>query len=196
MLTEALLSGEETVCAEYQPVHPDGGRQSAMIQWVVGFPKDRWETLYNTVAAKFGAMEINHVNHPHTGTRLLGCACVIRAEPEDWLEGEVQLGVWVASWFSWAFEERSGDLNPPPMVGIIPVGDVWRFYIIYGISETSEDGERGPLSEVRVWGPLPELTGRLTGDKSGCYNLLQTLRRVMEYITGWYIDELQESVFA
>ncbi|KAI9046026.1 uncharacterized protein KD926_005973 [Aspergillus affinis] len=143
------------------------------IDWVVGFPKERWESLYASAAAKFRSAFINHVDHPHTGTQVLGCGCEIKPPDGDLVEAQVQLGVWAAGFYSWAFQ------NPPPMVGFIPIGQCWDFYIIYAVQEETDGGQLPKLGEVRVWGPLSELAGR-TSNEGTCYSLVKSLRRVMD----------------
>ncbi|KAH8429211.1 uncharacterized protein LDX57_006878 [Aspergillus melleus] len=144
----------ETASA-YQPLYTARDHYDRKIDWVVGFPEEQWESLYGSAAAKFRSPFINHLDHPHTGTQVLGCGCVIKLRDGNLLEAQVQLGV-----FSWAFQHRSGTQNPPPMIRIISVGDIWGFYIIYAVQEEANDGVKRDVGEVRVWGPFPELGGR------------------------------------
>ncbi|GAB1193964.1 hypothetical protein APSETT444_003201 [Aspergillus pseudonomiae] len=151
-------------------------------------PLEAWGMFTNGYA--------NHVDHPHTGTQVLGAGCEIKPKYGNLLEAEIQLGVWTAGLFSWAFEHRVGPDLPPPLVGFISVGESWEFYIIYGVpTEVGEDNELPGLAEVHVWGPLSDLAGRTSTEKT-CTALAQTLRRVMEYICGDYIERLEASVIA
>lgn len=184
----------EMVGAEYQPRYTTRDSCNRKIDWVVGFPKEQWESLYARAISKYPDGYLNHVDHPHTGTQVLGCGCEIKPPNGDLIEAQVQLGVWMAGFFSWAFRNWSGDQTPPPTVGFIPVGETWGFYIVYGVQEGTDHHGQRKLGEVCVWGPLPELDGRPTSDKL-CSSLVKTLRRVMEYLCGRYVVQLQESVF-
>ncbi|KNG88153.1 hypothetical protein ANOM_003362 [Aspergillus nomiae NRRL 13137] len=109
----------------------------------------------------------NHVDHPHTGAQVLGAGCEIKPKYGNLLEAEIQPGVWAAGLFSWAFEHRVGPDLPPPLVGFISVGESWEFYIIYGVpTEVGEDNELPGLAEVHVWGPLSDLAGRTSTEKT------------------------------
>ncbi|KAK1142935.1 hypothetical protein N8T08_007176 [Aspergillus melleus] len=176
----------ETASA-YQPLYTARDHCNRNIDWVVGFPEEQWETFYGSAAAKFRSPFINHVDHPHTGTQVLGCGCVIKPPGGNLLEAQVQLGVWTAGFFSWAFQHRSGTQSPPPMIGIISVGDIWGFYIVYAVQQEADDGVNRDVGEVRVWGPLPELGGRCSTQKMSVM-LVKNVRRVMEYVCGGYID--------
>lgn len=182
------------VGTEYQPRYTARDRCNRKIDWVVGFPKERWQSVYANTAAKFAGNYINHVDHPHTGRQVLGCCCEIKPPNGNLFEAQVQLGVWMAGFFSWAFQHRSGTQTPPPMVGLIPAGEIWGFYIVYGVQEGIDNNGQPKLGEVRVWGPLPELNGQPTNEKL-CSSLVKTLHRVMEYLCGRYIDQLQRSIF-
>ena len=147
------------------------------------------------VANKFPNGYVNHVDHSHTGTHVLGLGSEIKPKYGNLIEAEVQLGVWMAGFFSWAFRHRTGSEIPPPMVGYISVGESWEIYIVHGVAEeTIIDGTQ-KLGEVRVWGPLSELAGRTSNNRT-CLALAKTLRQVMVYLCGEYIDQLQKAVIS
>ncbi|OOF99852.1 hypothetical protein ASPCADRAFT_402518 [Aspergillus carbonarius ITEM 5010] len=185
----------ESVGTEYQPRYTARDRCNRKIDYVVGFPKDHWEELYMKVANKFPNGYVNHVDHSHTGTHVLGLGSEIKPKYGNLIEAEVQLGVWMAGFFSWAFRHRTGSEIPPPMVGYISVGESWEIYIVHGVAEeTIIDGTQ-KLGEVRVWGPLSELAGRTSNNRT-CLALAKTLRQVMVYLCGEYIDQLQKAVIS
>ncbi|KAJ5627238.1 hypothetical protein N7528_004665 [Penicillium herquei] len=184
----------ESVRSCYQPQYTTRDRCNRKIDYVVGFPSESWQELYEKANIKFTDGYSNHVDHVHTGTSVIGVGIGVKPQYGNRMEAEVQLGAWMAGHFLWAFEHRGPEI-PPPMVGIISVGETWDFYITYGVpAEASNDDPLSPLEEVHVWGPFSDLSGRTSTDKA-CVDLSQTLHRIMEYMCNDYLESLGRSVF-
>ncbi|KAL2812681.1 hypothetical protein BDW59DRAFT_36804 [Aspergillus cavernicola] len=181
----------ETVDVRYQPKYTARDTFNRKLDLVVGLPIEKWARQYEAIAAvgiDGSAPSINqsmsHIDHPHTGDRLLGIGFEVKASDGNLDEAEVQLGVWMAGLVSWMWERRCGTPTPPPVIGCISIGDQLDFYIVYGV-----EGANGELDRVCVWGPLSDLSGRLGSHKSTCA-LIKTMRRVMQYTSGRYVDLL------
>ncbi|KAJ5720641.1 uncharacterized protein N7483_008575 [Penicillium malachiteum] len=145
----------ESVRSCYQPQYTARDRCNRKIDYVIGFPSDSWQKLYRKASIKFEDGYFNHVDHVHTGTQILGVGIQVKPQYGNRMEAEVQLGAWVAGHFLWAFEHRAGTEIPPPMVGIISVGETWDFYIIYGVSaEAIHDDPLSKLEESARLGPI------------------------------------------
>ncbi|KAB8068203.1 hypothetical protein BDV29DRAFT_195839 [Aspergillus leporis] len=129
----------ESIVTEYQPQYTVWDRCSLKIDYVVGFPKEQWENLYDKVATRFPSGYVNHVDHPHRETQILGMGCVVKPCDGNRIEAEIQLGVWMTGYLSGAFEHRTGQGLPPRLVGCISVGDYWDYYIIYGVQDEAGD---------------------------------------------------------
>ncbi|PYH89072.1 hypothetical protein BO71DRAFT_488259 [Aspergillus ellipticus CBS 707.79] len=140
---------------------------------------------------------LSHINHPHTGNRLLGMGVSVKAPDGNLIEAQVQLAVWMAGLVRWGFEQRpsclssaasiargAGGAVPPPVVGCTVVGEDWKFYIVFGVA-----GVDDALGEVRVWGPFSRLYSQTTTEEDTTA-LVKRLRRVMQYMRGPFVEQL------
>ncbi|KGO69805.1 hypothetical protein PITC_042680 [Penicillium italicum] len=171
----------ESVDPQYQPRYTARDSYNRKIDLVVGLPVNAWEVEYEQAGLHTPGKHFSHMNHPHTGKRVLGPGVEIKAADGNLVEAHVQLGVWMAGLIMWAFGQRNSVRDLPPLVGFTAVGEDWKFYIAFGVEGS------GVLKEVRIWGPLSDLDGRTTSVKH-TRSLLKTLRRVMEYTIGQYKD--------
>ncbi|PWY67514.1 hypothetical protein BO70DRAFT_345297 [Aspergillus heteromorphus CBS 117.55] len=187
----------ESVGAKYLPRYTAKDTVSRTIDLVVGLPKEPWISEYERIDIDAAGRDLSHVDHPHTGKRLLGLGLEAKAPEGNLVEAQVQLAVWMAGLVVWGFDQRppsmpsaasvargDGAPIPPPVVGCTIVGEDWKFYIVYGAAGVDDS-----LSEVRVWGPLARLNSQTTTEEDTT-TLLRRLRRVMQYIQGPYLEKL------
>ncbi|KAB8273885.1 hypothetical protein BDV30DRAFT_238133 [Aspergillus minisclerotigenes] len=174
--------GTESVVPKYLPRYTAKNTFNRKIDLVVGLPKEAWKEKYKRVGIDIFGRDLSHVDHPHTGKRLLGLGVEVKPLDGNLIVAHVQLAVWMAGLMSWAsFSQYRGasSVSPPPTVGCTVIG-----YIIYGVVSTSSQ-----LSEVRVWGPFSALEGQ-TMDEYGVTVLASRLHRVMQYICTTYTGQL------
>ncbi|KAL4931263.1 uncharacterized protein BDV17DRAFT_256380 [Aspergillus undulatus] len=178
----------DAIDPKYQPKPTSRDGYNRKIDLVVGLPVNEWSSQYHAISAAMPDQTMNHVAHVHTGSRLLGAGVEAKAPDGNQVEAEVQLGIWMSGLVSWMWERRNRIVSPPPVVGCICVGDRWDFYVIYGL-----EGPDAALSEVCVWGPLADLSCRMSSHRSSSI-LLKRLRRVFQYVCGRYADLLLDSI--
>ncbi|PWY88611.1 hypothetical protein BO94DRAFT_565484 [Aspergillus sclerotioniger CBS 115572] len=174
----------ELANAKYLPRFANG-TFSPKFDLVVGLPTEPWKAEYEQAGIDIFDRDLSHVDHPHTGKRILGLGMKVKAYGGNLIEAQVELAAWMAGLVSWGFASRcepsesaeDASALPPPIVGCT-------FYIVYGIA-----GPSNQLSEVRIWGPLSDLSGQATSEKHTTA-LADTLRRVMQYIQGSYAEQL------
>ncbi|CAG8408312.1 unnamed protein product [Penicillium salamii] len=172
----------ESVDSRHQPRYTAHDTVNRQVDLVVGLPVELWEVDYEQAGLNTHGKSFSHIDHPHTGKRIIGPGIAIQAADGNLMEAQVQLGVWMAGLLMWAFAQRSVE-DLPPLVGCTVIGEDWKFYIAVGSGP-------GVLEEVRIWGPLSDLDG-CTATVKHTMSLLGTLRRVMEYTIGQY----QEGMF-
>ncbi|XHF98426.1 hypothetical protein AWENTII_001978 [Aspergillus wentii] len=151
-----------------------------------------WKTEYERAGINDLGRDLSHVDHPHTGCRLLGLGVEVKGPDGSLIEAQVQLAVWMAGLVSWGFANRTSHNNRecvlPPMMGCTVVGEDWKLYIVYGIA-----GPSSQLSEVRLWGPHSVLKGETTSEIDATI-LARRLRRVMQYISTSYAERLVSTI--
>ncbi|PYH68277.1 uncharacterized protein BO88DRAFT_342612 [Aspergillus vadensis CBS 113365] len=177
----------EPVRDKYLPANSARGMFNHKVDLVVGLPKEPWKESYTLAGIDIPDRELSHIEHAHTGKRLLGLGVKVKGFDGTRAEARVQLGVWMAGLMSWAhdsYRHVCPDIPPPPVIGCTVVGSVWRFYIIYAMGCSS-----GKLRDVYIWGPIPELEGDATSRKR-MLELVITLNRVMQYIRWNYAPQM------
>ncbi|OJZ89770.1 hypothetical protein ASPFODRAFT_129429 [Aspergillus luchuensis CBS 106.47] len=173
----------EPVRDKYLPAHSAREMFNHNLDLVVGLPKEPWKECYRLAGIDIPDREMSHIEHAHTGKRLLGLGVKVKGLDGTSAEARVQLGVWMAGLMSWAhdsYRHVCPGNPPPPIIGCTVVGPIWKFYIIYAMGCSS-----GTLKDVYVWGPIPELEGDATSRKC-MLELVITLNRVMQYIRQDY----------
>lgn len=99
------------------------------INLVAGLLKEPWEAEYESAGLDIYTRDLSHVDHAHTGKRLLGLGVEMKAPDRNAIEAQVQLAVWMAGLVSWGFSSRrfsAGPLKlPPPIIGYTVVGKTW-----------------------------------------------------------------------
>ncbi|KAI9734026.1 MAG: hypothetical protein M1834_002683 [Cirrosporium novae-zelandiae] len=118
-------------------------------------------------------------------SRQLFCACVeVKKHSGDLSQAEEQLRAWVASYGKWvqSFANTKPIESIPPVLCMIVVGDVWRFYLAFWCKK---DWGRGiylkpNFDHLYLWGPLPMLT-QTTESYYSTLRLMQQLRKVASY---------------
>ncbi|KAL4782622.1 hypothetical protein BJX76DRAFT_349255 [Aspergillus varians] len=185
---EVLGVQADTVDSRYQPKPTSQDNYNRKIDLAIGLAVDKWSSQYNAISAGAPDQTMNHVTHVHTGSRLLAVGVEAKGPDGNQVEAEVQLGIWMSGLVSWMWGRQNTVVSPPPVVGCICVGDRWDFYVIYGL-----EGPDAGLSEVCVWGPLPDLGCRMNSHRSS-FTLIKTLRRVFHYVCGRYVDLLLDSI--
>ncbi|KAE8401193.1 hypothetical protein BDV37DRAFT_285893 [Aspergillus pseudonomiae] len=181
----------ESVYSKYLPRYTAKDTFNRKIDLVVGLPKESWKEEYERVGIDAIGRDLSHIDHPHTGKRLLGLGVEVKPLGGNLIEAQVQLSVWMTGLMSWAYSSQhqgGTHVSPPPIVGCTVLGEDWKFYIIYGVAGASQQ-----LSEVRVWGPFSVLEGQ-TMDERGVAALALRLRRVMQYIRTSYTEQLLSTI--
>lgn len=182
-----VYSQTETVDVKYQPRYTARDTYNRKIDLVVGLPEKDWTTYYNRLDAYIPDHQFSHIAHSHTGARVLGFGCEVKAPDGNFIEAEVQLGVWMSGLFSWMLQHRREAIPLPPVVGCVSMGSNWEFYIAYYVEETHDSPL--PTPQVCIWGPLSDLCGR--GPSHRAVRTLATrLRRVMRYVCGDFTEQL------
>lgn len=131
----------EPVRDRYLPRHSARGMFNHNLDLVVGLPKETWGDHYRLAGIDIHNRDLSHIEHAHTGKRLLGLGVKVKPLDGNCAEAQAQLAVWMAGLMSWAYESSRHaypGIPPPPIVGCTVVGPVWRFYIIYAMAESSE----------------------------------------------------------
>ncbi|KAF7626199.1 hypothetical protein AFLA_013594 [Aspergillus flavus NRRL3357] len=157
----------ESVVPKYLPRYTAKNTFNRKIDLIVGLPKEAWNEKYKRAGIDIFGRDLSHVDHPHTGKRLLGLGVEVKPLDGNLIVAQVQLAVFMAGLMSWAYSSQyrgASSVSPPPIVGCT-------------------------LSEVRVWGPFSALECQ-TMDECGVTVLASRLRRVMQYICTTYTEQL------
>ncbi|GLA89954.1 hypothetical protein AtubIFM56815_005498 [Aspergillus tubingensis] len=85
----------EPVRDKYLPVHSARGMFNHKVDLVVGLPKEPWKESYTLAGIDIPDRELSHIEHPHTGKRLLGLGVKVKGFDGTRDEARVQLGyIW------------------------------------------------------------------------------------------------------
>ena len=135
-------SQTESVDPRYQPTYTARDTYNRKVDLVVGLPVHLWKSDYERAGLNTPGKCFSHINHPHTGKRILGPGVEIKAADGNLVEAQVQLGVWMAGLLMWAFAQNKTVKDLPPLLGCTAVGEDWKFYIAVGVEGS------GVLEEV------------------------------------------------
>ncbi|QMW36710.1 hypothetical protein G4B84_012239 [Aspergillus flavus NRRL3357] len=76
--------------------------------WNLGvwLPKEAWNEKYKRAGIDIFGRDLSHVDHPHTGKRLLGLGVEVKPLDGNLIVAQVQLAVFMAGLMSWAYSSQ------------------------------------------------------------------------------------------
>ncbi|KOC18786.1 hypothetical protein AFLA70_4g008791 [Aspergillus flavus AF70] len=92
----------------------------------VGLPKEAWNEKYKRAGIDIFGRDLSHVDHPHTGKRLLGLGVEVKPLDGNLIVAQVQLAVFMAGLMSWVYSSQyrgASSVSPPPIVGCTVIGE-------------------------------------------------------------------------
>ncbi|KAJ6184064.1 hypothetical protein N7519_005365 [Penicillium mononematosum] len=156
------------------------------IDIVFEFPRALWKFQYKAAGAEENDM--SHISNTYGGPGF-----VVKSVDVDILESQIELGVWMAGYLTWLTSHHNRNIDITPLGGCTVRGDVWDFYVAFGEYVRDDINQVEILVRVNVWGPLPDLTG-FTGNTPSAMSLACTLRRIIDFTKGDFIDKLLNAV--
>ncbi|OOO07365.1 hypothetical protein OAory_01038650 [Aspergillus oryzae] len=116
----------ESVVPKYLPRYTAKNTFNRKIDLVVGLPKEAWNEKYKRAGIDIFGRDLSHVDHPHTGKRLLGLGVEVKPLDGNLIVAQVQLAVFMAGLMSWAYSSQyrgASSVSPPPIVGCTVIGE-------------------------------------------------------------------------
>ncbi|RAQ45616.1 hypothetical protein AFGD_005970 [Aspergillus flavus] len=92
--------GTESVVPKYLPRYTAKNTFNRKIDLVVGLPKEAWNEKYKRAGIDIFGRDLSHVDHPHTGKRLLGLGVEVKPLDGNLIVAHVQLAVWMTGLMS------------------------------------------------------------------------------------------------
>ncbi|QRD92224.1 hypothetical protein F9C07_2236452 [Aspergillus flavus] len=118
--------GTESVVPKYLPRYTAKNTFNRKIDLIVGLPKEAWNEKYKRAGIDIFGRDLSHVDHPHTGKRLLGLGVEVKPLDGNLIVAQVQLAVFMAGLMSWAYSSQyrgASSVSPPPIVGCTVIGE-------------------------------------------------------------------------
>lgn len=124
--TDASYRQTESVVPKYLPRYTAKNTFNRKIDLIVGLPKEAWNEKYKRAGIDIFGRDLSHVDHPHTGKRLLGLGVEVKPLDGNLIVAQVQLAVFMAGLMSWAYSSQyrgASSVSPPPIVGCTVIGE-------------------------------------------------------------------------